>query len=159
MNKSSKSRISGAVIAVIACAVASGGCAQDFDDAYSVYYSGDAAPRKTAKIKPKTPQIPLPDQALLESPAEPDCGAAQAPRRPGRPESATATAGLATPAAASDGGASDDANADLAIRIKLEYERECYRQAEARTRERLKQLQASTTQTVKAVKGAEQGAR
>ena len=156
MKRTSKSRVS--VIAVIAAVL--GGCAQDFDEDYGVYYSGDpATPRRTAaKIKPKIPQIPLPDRALLEAPAEPDCGAAQGPRRPGRPESATATAGLATPAAAEEG-AANDANADLALRIKLEYERECYRQAEARMRDRLKQLQASTTQTVKAVKGTEQGAR
>jgi hypothetical protein len=155
VKRTSKSRVS--VIAVIAAVL--GGCAQDFDEDYGVYYSGDSAtPRHTAKIKPKIPQIPLPDRALLETPAEPDCGAAQGPRRPGRPESATATAGLATPTAAEEG-AAGDANADLALRIKLEYERECYRQAEARMRDRLKQLQASTTQTVKAVKGTEQGAR
>ena len=155
MKRTSKSRVS--VIAVIAAVL--GGCAQDFDEDYGVYYSGDpAAPRRTAKIKAKIPQIPLPDRALLETPPEPDCGAAQAPRRPGRPESATATAGLATPTAAEEG-AANDANADLALRIKLEYERECYRQAEARMRDRLKQLQASTTQTVRAVKGAEPGAR
>jgi len=155
VKRTSKSRI--AVIAVIAAVL--GGCAQDFDEDYGVYYSGDpATPRRTAKIKSKIPQIPLPDRALLEAPAEPDCGAAQGPRRPGRPESATATAGLATPTAAEEG-AANDANADLALRIKLEYERECYRQAEARMRDRLKQLQASTTQTVKAVKGTEQGAR
>ena len=142
------------MLAVIAAVL--GGCAQDFDEDYGVYYSGDSAtPRRTAKIKPKIPQ---PDRALLETPAEPDCGATKAPRRPGRPESATATAGLGTPTAAEEG-AAGDANADLALRIKLEYERECYRQAEARVRDRLKQLQASTTQTVKAVKGAEQGAR
>ena len=155
MKRTSKSRV--AVIAVIAAVL--GGCAQDFDEDYGVYYSGDpATPRRTAKIKSKIPQIPLPDRALLETPAEPDCGAAQGPRRPGRPESATATAGLATPAAAEEG-AANDTNAELALRIKLEYERECYRQAEARMRDRLKQLQASTTQTVKAVKGTEQGAR
>jgi hypothetical protein len=44
-----------------------------------------------------------------------------------------------------------DANADLALRIKLEYERECYRQAEVRMRDRVKQLQTST----KAAKGSE----
>jgi hypothetical protein len=142
------------VLTVIAAVL--GGCAQDFDEDYGVYYSANsAAQQRTAKIKPK---IPLPDRALLETPAEPDCGAAQAPRRPGRPESATATAGLATPTAAEEG-AAGDGNADLALRIKLEYERECYRQAEARMRDRLKQLQAFTTQTVKAVKGTEQGAR
>ena len=38
--------------------------------------------------------------------------------------------------------AETDANAALALRIKLEYERECYRQAEQRVRARLKKLLA-----------------
>jgi hypothetical protein len=152
VKRASKLRVS--VFAVLAAVL--GGCAQDFDEDYGVYHSANsAAPQRTAKAKPK---IPLPDRALLEIPPEPDCSAAQAPKRPGRPQGATATAGLATPAAAEEGTAGD-ANADLALRIKLEYERECYRQAEARMRDRLKQLQASTSQTVKAVKGAEPGAR
>jgi hypothetical protein len=143
------------MLAAFGWAAALGGCAQDFDEDYGVYHSTSSiTPQRTAKVKPK---IPMPDRALLETPAEPDCGAGQIPRRAGRPESATATAGLATPAAGEEVTA-NDANADLALRIKLEYERECYRQAEARMRDRLKLLQASTTQTMKAVKGAEQGA-
>jgi hypothetical protein len=52
-----------------------------------------------------------------------------------------------------------ETNADLALRIKLEYERECYRQAEARVREQLRKLQASTSETIKAVKQLEQDPR
>jgi hypothetical protein len=50
-------------------------------------------------------------------------------------------------------------NAELALRIKLEYERECYRQAEMRVRERLHQLQSSIGETVKSVNRTEQPAR
>ena len=39
----------------------------------------------------------------------------------------------------------------LALRIRLEYERECYRKAEMRVRVQLEQLQASTAETIKAV--------
>jgi hypothetical protein len=35
--------------------------------------------------------------------------------------------------------------------IKLEYERECYRKAEIRVRDRLKRLQAAAAETIKAV--------
>jgi hypothetical protein len=48
-----------------------------------------------------------------------------------------------------------DRNAEMALRIKLEYERECYRQAEARVRERLHQLQSSISETVKSVNRSE----
>ena len=52
-----------------------------------------------------------------------------------------------------------DRNAELALRIKLEYERECYRQAEMRVRERLHQLQSSIGETVKSVNRTEQPSR
>jgi hypothetical protein len=50
-------------------------------------------------------------------------------------------------------------NAELALRIKLEYERECYRQAEMRVRQRLHQLQSSVGETVKSVNRTEQPSR
>ena len=48
-----------------------------------------------------------------------------------------------------------DRTGELALRIKLEYEAECYRQAEARVRERLHQLQSSISETVKSVNRSE----
>jgi hypothetical protein len=49
-----------------------------------------------------------------------------------------------------------DRNAELAVRIKLEYERECYRQAEIRVRDRLGQLQGSVSETIKSIHRTEQ---
>jgi uncharacterized protein (UPF0548 family) len=48
-----------------------------------------------------------------------------------------------------------DPNAALAMRIKLEYERECYRQAEERVRARLQELQGSVKETIKSVNHGE----
>jgi hypothetical protein len=62
---------------------------------------------------------------------------------------AAQSAGQSTAAAGSP--PPGDADAGLALRIKLEYERECYRQAELRARNRLHQLQESVSATVKAV--------
>jgi hypothetical protein len=47
--------------------------------------------------------------------------------------------------------ADGDRNAELALRIKLEYERECYRQAEIRVRDRLRQLQGSVSESIKSI--------
>jgi len=146
--ESQKPRFSGLMLAAIVCA-ALGGCAEDFDfdeGPGAKPVSDSPTPKKrTARAKPKI------DTALLETPAAPDCGMAQTAKRT-QPESATASAELTTQSLPD--GATQDANADLATRIKLEYERECYRKAEARVRDRLKQLQTSTSQAAKAAKGA-----
>ena len=47
------------------------------------------------------------------------------------------------------------ANAEMAARIKLEYERECYRQAEARVRDQLSRLQVSVSDSLKLYKRLE----
>jgi len=44
----------------------------------------------------------------------------------------------------------------MALRVKLEYERACYRQAEIQVRKRLRQLQGSVGETIKSAKRAEQ---
>jgi hypothetical protein len=136
------------VLSAVVCAVMLGGCAAQelkIDEVYGGYYPADSADsvarKRVAKAKPKAPAA---DRALLEVPPEPDCGAQK-----GRTEAAS---DLTTQSII---GGDGDPNADLALRIKLEYERECYRRAEARMRDRVKQLQAST----KAAKGAEPRAR
>jgi hypothetical protein len=73
--------------------------------------------------------IPLPSRALLVPQAQPDCEY------------------RATP------GGSDDA------RIKLDYERQCYRHYEMIARQRLLLLQASVERTIRAVRRAEQSAQ
>ena len=49
-----------------------------------------------------------------------------------------------------------DPNLALSQRIKLEYERDCFRRAEIRIRERLLKLQQAVAVTARAVKRAEQ---
>jgi hypothetical protein len=146
--KSNKPRRPPPAFAAIVCAVVLGGCATQelkVDEVYGGYYPADSAdsvaPKRVAKAKSKAKAA---DRALLETPSEPDCGVQNSPARP---QTASAARELTTQSIPDNA----DPNADLAMRIKLEYERECYRQAEARTRDRLKQLQAS-----KAAKGGAQ---
>src|SRR5262249_15338515 len=47
-------------------------------------------------------------------------------------------------------------DASLAARIRLEYERDCFRRAEARMRERLERLQCAVRRTVRAARRIEQ---
>ncbi|MET0195032.1 MAG: hypothetical protein ABW200_16860 [Hyphomicrobiaceae bacterium] len=149
MPKSNKPCRPPPVLAAIVCALVLGGCATQeikVDEVYGGYYPSDSAnsvaPKRVAKAKSKPKSA---DRALLETPPEPDCGVQNSP---GRPQTASAAREVTTQSIPDSTG---DPNADLAMRIKLEYERECYRQAEARTRDRLKQLQTS-----KAAKGGAQ---
>lgn len=97
--------------------------------------------------------MPAPSQALLTPEHEPTCEsdpvitdkARQAPTRVAKLQREE------TSAHASDvSDAQQPApDADLALRIKLEYERECYKQAEGRVRARLQKLQAWTAETAK----------
>jgi hypothetical protein len=48
-----------------------------------------------------------------------------------------------------------DPNATLGLRIRLEYERDCFRRAEMKARDRLHRLQAAVGRTIKAVKRVE----
>lgn len=137
---------------VAAALLIQAGCASDHVD-YG--YAATPASVSVAK-KPSTKRVPSPDQALLAPQRKPDCesGAAviesaQAPgtrvaRRDGeQPASSTSDA-------QSTAATTPDTGVDMALRIKLEYERECYKQAEIRVRENLRRLQAWTTETIKA---------
>ena len=85
----------------------------------------------------------LADQARLAPPPKADCEAeaAEAEKK------------------AAQEPAGQDANAELALRIRLEYERECYRQAELRVRKQLQALQSAAREAVKAAGEAEQAQR
>jgi hypothetical protein len=48
-----------------------------------------------------------------------------------------------------------DSNVALGLRIRLEYERDCYRRAEIQARDRLHRLQAAVGKTIKTVKRVE----
>jgi hypothetical protein len=125
---------------------------------------------------PEPMRIPLPKQALLTREPEPGCTAeAAGPETHGGdlrpPAMRHASAAMLAEAGASDSprlpvmaasGQSEgtlaqaDPNLGLAQRIKLEYERDCFRRAEQRTRERLLKLQEAVAVTARAVKRAEQ---
>ena len=140
------------LLAIAVLGAATSGCAP-------LYYDDDF-PRPRARPEPR---VPLPKAALLARQAAPDCGEAKAAdARPAAGDSRRmASAVTPEPAPASTVPSSPDAdrNAELALRIKLEYERECYRQAEIRVRQRLHQLQSSIGETVKSVNRTEQPAR
>ena len=136
----------------IICTATLVGCAE---------YSGhtDSMPRAISTtthrsaIASRKPKIPLPDRALLKPQDEPDCGLQVAQQAPNNDER-TATSGMETGTISRDG-----PSAELAQRIALEYERECYRMAEARVRARLRQLQFSMARMARAVRSAEHSAR
>ena len=132
---------------VVICAAALTGCAQDYSDyTESIADGRPAAHRRSASKK----SIPLPSQALLAPQDKPDCESTVRHL----PSSGASAAVAPTPAPTTP-----ETNADLTLRIKLEYERECYRQAEARVREQLRKLQASASDTIKAVKQLEHDLR
>jgi hypothetical protein len=80
--------------------------------------------------------VPLPDRALLAQPAEFDC------------EFKTATLDNAGGAPQTSGQATS--GAEGALRVKLDYERQCYQHAEMISHDRLRLLQAATGEMVKA---------
>jgi len=130
--------------AVVVCALALTGCVPAYSHHTERLSDGPAAASKRQAAKKA---VPLPSQALLAPQATPDCeGKGQ-----GQQLASTDASAVVAPR--------PETNADLALRIKLEYERECYRQAEARVREQLRKLQASTSETIKAVKQLEQDPR
>jgi hypothetical protein len=116
-------------------------CAPDWDDFYPD--PDDAPPARRAARE--APPIPLPPKALLTAQPVPDCEAKSSEPTPAQQVGSDAPAP-----------AQSDAEAALALRIRLEYERECYRRAERRVRERLQQLQAATRDTLKALNAADQ---
>jgi hypothetical protein len=83
-----------------------------------------ASARSSTRLRARA-SIPLPAQALLASPPEFEC------------EKTTPTHAQTDP--------------DAALGAKLDYERQCYRQAEMILRDRLLGLQASVGETIKAV--------
>lgn len=166
--------------ATVVVALALAGCAADCWEPYDASLDAAdaaAAPKPRAKAKASAAQaarpqlakakIPVPGSALLTPQADPRCEETKStaslqpakadPKRVASAEAGGGNAGAApTPGETAAAGAANpsapaDANRDLALRIKLEYERECYRQAELRARNRLGELQKSVGATIKAV--------
>jgi hypothetical protein len=121
-------------------------------------------------------RIPLPKRTLLEPPPEPNCtteasrpggygGNLSGPEHHRTMVASLAAAGNADSLDAPATGAplqsgstlaQTEPNLGLSQRIRLEYERDCFRRAEIRARERLLQLQRAVNRTAKAVKRSEQ---
>jgi hypothetical protein len=104
-------------VAALACAMALAGCASRSAPRESEAQPTEA-PREAAREAPReAPRIYRPDRALLKPQPAPDC------------EFKGANAKTMDP--------------DLFARLKLDYERQCYRRAEKIARDRLRVLQAS----------------
>jgi hypothetical protein len=123
--------------------------------------------------------IPMPERALLQPQGEPGCEAKtsrlQGGERAaqGREPEPTKVANLTRdePSVRSDGQppalpsapqsnhrvGQADPNATLGLRIRLEYERDCFRRAEVKVRDRLHRLQTAVGKTMKAVRRMERG--
>ncbi len=134
------------MLALTAGVLALAGCAPEYDDyAYAVSDAAVAAPRKPAGRR-----MPA---SLLTPERKPDCepDAAMAQKAPpARVAQREREDGAATAAGMTYAQQPPAADAELALRIRLEYERECYKQAEGRVRARLQKLQAWTAETIKA---------
>ena len=122
-------------VALMMGAIALGGCATV--PVTQAQAKSKVQKRSTAYAKVRGPAarrvvvrepIPLPDRALLKRQPEPDC----AFRGP-----------LSSPMT------------DEEIRQKLDYEQQCYRQAESNVRGRLNSLQDAVVETIEAVETAE----
>jgi hypothetical protein len=88
-----------------------------------------------AAAEERAHRLPVPNPALLKPPRPPNC------------EGKPASSGGDSPYYAGDDVA--------ALRAKLEADKECYRKAEMRTRERLKKLQAATAEMVRGLQRLE----
>jgi hypothetical protein len=108
---------------LIFCAAALGGCAPSSTAAGAKMSSAtNSAPRSRPAWKAA---IRLPDRALLARQPEPDC---------------TFRGPLSNPITADE------------TRMKLDYEQQCYRQAEFIVRGRLRQLQESVDETIRTIR-------
>src|SRR5215831_13135311 len=113
------------------------------------YSQQDSSPRR-AKLA-----ILLPERALLQPQGEPGCEL-KASQEEGGDGAEQRGKPLPQPQAESNRKRGQvDSNATLGLRIRLEYERDCFRRAEIQARDRLHQLQAAVGKTIKTVKRIE----
>jgi hypothetical protein len=108
---------------------------------------GFGASPRSAKL-----EIPLPERALLQPKVEPGCelkaeGGEPSVQSGGQPPAPTSEANRRLDQVAS--------NAALGLRMRLEYERDCFRRAEIQARDQLHRLQAAVGKTIKTVKRIE----
>jgi hypothetical protein len=124
------------LVSIVACLMGLGGCApRPIVDGSTISGTAHRTIHARTVLKPTTAErtardrtskstIPLPDPSLLEPQPMPDC---------------TFRGTLSSPVTVEE------------MRMKLDYEQQCYRQAESITRDRLQQLQNSVDKTIKAV--------
>jgi hypothetical protein len=166
-----------ALAAGLALTTALAGCAADYDEDFSTLsYDGTASHGSSPRLQRASYStdasqpagqgaIPLPNQALLTPPKAPECGARDRPQQAAQSQQtivgsegqkASAASGTATVSSAETArpaqAAANSQPSELEERIALEYERACYKQAEARIRARLLRLQVSVNETIRAVK-------
>ena len=110
------------VVAVASCVVALAGCATLPETQSNAKYVKHA--KLIARASIPRARIPLPDRALLQRQAEPDC---------------TFRGTVSSPMTAEE------------ILQKLDYEQQCYRQSEMNVRGRLHALQDAVEDTIEAV--------
>lgn len=97
--------------------------------------------------------IPLPERALLQPQGEPGCESNVSQEVGG--EVAEQRQPPVPPSGSNRKQGQVDSNAALGLRIRLEYERDCFRRAEMQARDRLHRLQAAVGKTIKTVKRIE----
>lgn len=160
---------------VLACAgilTLAAGCGPEFGEEH---YAMSMAPTpETAGRDRATRSVPLPNQTLLAAMKPPECEApkvtpevAFSEQRPtdsnagdSQKPAATETASAIVPSAqaASSGTGQGTAASDLETRIALEYERACYKRAEATARARLRKLQVAVRDRITFVKRQQESA-
>src|SRR5262245_17882874 len=100
-------------------------------------------------------EIPLPERALLQPQGEPGCELKASQEEGGEGAEQRGKPLPHPPAESNRKLGQVGSNAALGLRIKLEYERDCFRRAEIQARDRLHQLQAAVGKTIKTVKRIE----
>jgi len=116
----------------------------------SKHTPGFAASPRSAKLV-----VPLPERALLQPQSEPGCELKASQEEGGEPSIRSGGQLPAPPPESYRKLGQVDSNAALGLRMRLEYERDCFRRAEIQARDRLHQLQAAVGETIKSVKRIE----
>jgi hypothetical protein len=95
---------------------------------------------KESGVRPVRAHISRPAPSLLTPPTEPACS-----------PSASGSRAETRPPQHEAGSEKSDADASLSQRVRLEFERNCFRQAELRTRTQLLELQAAVGKTIRSI--------
>ena len=127
-------------ICAAAAALLIAGC-QEESHRYSLDPAIVSARATKSGVRPADTRAPQVNQALMKAPREPSC---EEKTSSSEQDASTAPVKLASAdqKTAVQIPTQSDPNKELATRIRLEYDRECYKQAERRVRAQLEKLQA-----------------